>query len=186
MTMGGILAATTMPTIECPSCQARIDAEPARSSVRCPACGRVAAVPGAAPASDAGGPETEAYVEPLAPAEEPTAVGAARAVLALPAGKRVSVAILSGERKGDVVVLDRPSLSLGRQGGGADVQVADPDVSRSHAALDCHGARIVLRDVGSRNGTFVGEARITSLDVEDRTEFRLGGTRFMLLVTDLD
>jgi adenylate cyclase len=63
--------------------------------------------------------------------------------------------------------------------------VPDPDVSRSHAAVECHGARVVLRDLDSRNGTFVGEERVTQRDVEDRTEFRLGGTTFLLLVADL-
>jgi hypothetical protein len=177
-----------MLSLECPSCGARFDVEPAgRSTVRCAACTRVLVVPGAeAPPAPARDPQTEAYVEPLAPADEPTAVGAARALLALPAGKRVSVAILSGPRKGDVAVLDVPSVALGREGSGADIQVPDPDVSRSHAALDCHGARIVIRDLGSLNGTFVGEDRVQSREIEDKTEFRLGSTRFMLLVTDLD
>ena len=84
------------------------------------------------------------------------------------------MAVLSGPRKGDVFVLERPRLALGREGGGADVQVPDPDVSRSHAALECHGTRVVLRDLDSRNGTFVGEERVTQRDVEDHAEFRLG------------
>jgi pSer/pThr/pTyr-binding forkhead associated (FHA) protein len=104
--------------------------------------------------------------------------------LSLPAGKRVSIAILSGEFKGNVTVLLGPRLTFGRQGGGADVQVPDPEVSRSHAALECHGARIVLRDLGSRYGTFVGDQRVSQREIHTHTEFRLGGTMFLLLVTD--
>jgi pSer/pThr/pTyr-binding forkhead associated (FHA) protein len=96
----------------------------------------------------------------------------------------VSVAILSGPRKGEVVVLGRPRLTIGRAGGGSDVELPDPDVSRSHAAVECHGARIVLRDLGSRNGTFLGDERISQREVADRAEFRVGGITFLLLVAD--
>src|SRR6266581_2132452 len=178
-------------TLRCPSCERsfEISAEDvgARSTVTCPLCGRIVVVRDAKmPASPPGDAGTEAFVEPLPPAEEPTAVGAARVLLALPRDKRVALAILSGDRKGDVVVFEGPSVVLGRAGGGADVEVADPEMSRSHAAIDCHGARFVLRDLGSRNGTFLGAERIQSRELEDRAEFRLGGTRFMLLVTALD
>jgi len=99
-------------------------------------------------------------------------------------GKRVAVAVLSGERKGEAVVLTRPRLTLGRTGGGSDLELPDDDVSRTHAAVECHDLRIVLRDLGSRNGTFVGPDRIGQRDVEDRTEFRIGATTLVVLVTD--
>jgi pSer/pThr/pTyr-binding forkhead associated (FHA) protein len=104
--------------------------------------------------------------------------------LSLPLGKRVSVAILSGPRKGDVVVLGGPRLTFGRDGAGADVQVPDLDASRDHAAVECHGARIMLRDLGSRNGTFVGDQRVSQREIKNDDEFRLGGTTFLLLVVD--
>lgn len=174
-------------SIRCPACNKSFEIADAalagRATVTCPLCGRIVVVAQAAPPAVPADPGTEAYVEPVSPAEEPTAVGAARALLALPKDRQVSVAILSGDRKGDVFVLDKPSVVLGRAGGGADVQVADPELSRSHATLECHGARIALRDLGSRNGTFVGEERVQSRELEDQAEFRLGTTRFMLIVT---
>jgi pSer/pThr/pTyr-binding forkhead associated (FHA) protein len=42
----------------------------------------------------------------------------------------------------------------------------------------------VLRDLGSRGGTFVGDERIGQREIEDQVEFRLGGTTFLLLVND--
>ncbi len=105
---------------------------------------------------------------------------------ALPPGKRVSLAILEGPRKGDVVILDRPQVLIGRAGGraGANVEIPDPEVSRAHATVTCHGPRFVLRDLGSTNGTFVGADRIEERQIEDHAEFRLGRTRFMLIVAD--
>ena len=107
---------------------------------------------------------------------------------ALPQGKRVSLAILTGPRQGDVVTLERPRVLIGRAGGGvdADIEIVDPEVSRSHATVTCHGPRVVLRDLGSTNGTFVGLDRVEERDLEDHAEFRVGSTCFMLILADAE
>jgi len=176
----------------CPSCSEAFDLLPeqeGRSTAVCPHCRRIvivgaAAAAAPAPAGSPNDPSTEAFLEPLQPSEVPTHVGVASKTLSLPPGKRVSIAILSGPRKGDVVVFGGPRLTFGREGAGADVQVPDVDVSRSHAAVECHGARIMLRDLGSRNGTFVGDQLVSQRQIEGHNEFRLGGTTFLLLVAD--
>jgi S-DNA-T family DNA segregation ATPase FtsK/SpoIIIE len=119
----------------------------------------------------------------LTPADEATAIGG-RVSLALPQGKRVSLAILTGPRKGDVVLFDKPRMIVGREGGQAEVQLADPEVSRHHASVECLGSRIVVTDLGSRNGTFVGTERIQTRELEDHAEFRVGGTILMLILAD--
>jgi serine/threonine protein kinase len=105
--------------------------------------------------------------------------------LSLPAGKRVSVAVLDGAQKGAVYVLERPRALLGRSGAraNANMEVEDPEISGAHAVIECHGQRIVLRDLGSRNGTFVAGERVKTCELTDRSEFRLGRTHFMLIVT---
>lgn len=173
--------------IRCPACEETF--EPPRESERratvvCPRCRRVIVASAAGATGGPSDPTTQAFLEPLPPAEGPTQVGVASQTLSLPPGKRVSIAMLSGPRKGEVIVLARPRLTIGREGGGTDVQLPDPDVSRSHAAVECHGERIVLRDLDSRNGTFVGDLRVSQREVADRTEFRIGGITFMLLVAD--
>jgi len=171
----------------CPNCGAPLGAEPlaaGKSTRICGSCGHVVVV-GARPGSTmADEPHTAPLLETPGEGDLPTSIGVAGQLLRLPAGKRVAVAVLSGERKGEAVPLTQPRLSIGRTGGGADLEVSDSDASRSHAVVECHGLRIVLRDLGSRNGTFVGDERISQRDVEDRTEFRIGATTFVLLVTD--
>ncbi len=114
--------------------------------------------------------------------------GAAGGGLALPKGKRVSLAFLSGPRSGDVYALERPTVLIGREGagGGAGIELADGQVSRAHAIVECHGPRFVLRDLESSNGTFVDGQRIRERDLEDRDEFQVGSSRIVLIVADAD
>ena len=174
-------------TVRCPSCNesfALAREDEGRATVPCRRCGRVVVIAGAARPAAADDPQTEPCLEPLAAGEEPTQIGAAGATLSLPPGKRVSVVVVSGPRKGNRATLDRPRLTLGQAGAGADLEVPDPEISTRHAAIECHGARIVLRDLGSRAGTFVGDERVGQREIDDQTEFRLAGTTFLLLVAD--
>jgi pSer/pThr/pTyr-binding forkhead associated (FHA) protein len=43
---------------------------------------------------------------------------------------------------------------------------------------------ILLRDLKSTNGTYVNEQRITAVPIEHQSEFRVGSTTLMLIVTD--
>jgi serine/threonine protein kinase len=128
----------------------------------------------------------------LAPAElvgdRTVRAGLGHGALSFPPGKRVSLGFLSGPRKGEVLVLRRPSVLIGRAGGGPDieVEVPDPEVSRGHAVFECHGSRMVLRDLGSRNGTFVANERVGEREMEDRGEFRVGATSLMVILSELE
>jgi pSer/pThr/pTyr-binding forkhead associated (FHA) protein len=64
---------------------------------------------------------------------------------------------------------------LGRMG--PDVVVLDsPTVSRHHAVVRVSGDRATIEDLGSKNGTWLGEARVTTVPVtlQDGQELRLG------------
>jgi len=59
-------------------------------------------------------------------------------------------------RKGDILRFDVPKASfiLGR-GSGVDMRIADPSVSRQHAMISDEGGVLQIRDLGSKNGTYV-------------------------------
>jgi transcriptional regulator with GAF, ATPase, and Fis domain len=61
---------------------------------------------------------------------------------------------------------------------GAHLVIADPMVSRLHAELDVREDGLWVRDLGSRNGTFVEGVRVSGACVPDRGKIRLGGTEF--------
>jgi len=176
--------------IRCPSCAHAFDLADeslgVKSTVACPSCSRVVVVRDAEvvpPRGDVTMP-LQAWTEVALPPPTPEEQAAARSGFSLPRGKRVSLAVVAGPGNGNLYRINRPRVVLGRTGAGATIELDDPEISRSHAALECHGARIVLRDLSSRNGTFVDEHAVEERVLQDGSEFRLGRTRLMLIVSD--
>jgi pSer/pThr/pTyr-binding forkhead associated (FHA) protein len=73
---------------------------------------------------------------------------------------------------------------LGR-GTSMDVQLKDSEVSRRHAMLEVRDETATLVDLGATNGTYVDGTRIDRIEIENHTEFTLGSTTLMLIVTQL-
>ena len=122
---------------------------------------------------------------PAMPGGEQTTVADGGGVaLRLPPGKRLALTVVDGAQRGATFPVDKPRLVIGRAGGGADLELSDGEASRTHAVIECHGPRILLRDLGSTNGTFVGESRIVDSALQHGGEFRIGRTRLKLHVTD--
>jgi signal transduction histidine kinase len=57
----------------------------------------------------------------------------------------------------------------------AEIALLEPTVSRRHATLQCEGGRVVLKDLGSKHGTFVNSKRVShaTLKVGDIVVFGL-------------
>jgi DNA-binding NtrC family response regulator len=66
----------------------------------------------------------------------------------------------------------------------AAARLDHPTVSRSHALLRVSGERVELRDLDSRNGTFVGEDRITEAVLSPGASVAFGHVRLMLEQVD--
>src|SRR4051794_19492033 len=79
----------------------------------------------------------------------------------------------------EVASLDVDPVVVGR-GEGAQVVLADPEVSAFHCELRAVDDGIAVRDLGSTNGTFVGTLRIRDAVVTAPTEIQVGKARFTL------
>ena len=100
---------------------------------------------------------------------------------------RVIVERLNGRHQGQKLEFSRPQrVGFGRHPGN---QVAfdprrDLDASSRHAELSWRGRTLVLRDVGSSNGTFVDGERFTEATLEPgaeiAVEFGVGGPRVQI------
>jgi pSer/pThr/pTyr-binding forkhead associated (FHA) protein len=67
-----------------------------------------------------------------------------------------------------------------------DLPVADPSVSREHATLEREGARWVLRDLDSGNGTFVNGRRVSRRRLSDGDLVRFGPTAEFRFIDEED
>lgn len=100
----------------------------------------------------------------------------------LPADQTVALAVIEGPARGQVFRLSKPKVVLGRSG--ADIVLYDPEVSRRHCALEVHGSTATLSDLGTTNGTFVGNKSIQQSELRNLSRFRIGATTLMFTVTD--
>jgi transcriptional regulator with PAS, ATPase and Fis domain len=73
--------------------------------------------------------------------------------------------------------LDRPTL-IGKDPS-VDLVIDDPCVSRRHCVLEWRGAALFVRDLGSRNGTFVDDRRVECAEVTPGSVLAIGGTRLV-------
>ncbi len=74
------------------------------------------------------------------------------------------------------VLLSEGRHSVGREVG--DVVIGDPQVSSRHGEFEVSIQGIIYRDLGSTNGSFLGEERLArDVTLEQGTELRLGGAR---------
>jgi transcriptional regulator with GAF, ATPase, and Fis domain len=67
---------------------------------------------------------------------------------------------------------------------GGDLVVEDPTVSRLHAEFDLRNEGLWVRDLGSRNGTYVDDIRVEVAYVPHRSTVRLGGSRLLVEYED--
>ncbi len=121
-------------------------------------------------------------MEPLR--KVPTASGARRpgnTELKLPATAKLSLAVIAGPESGKIFPIEKARIVIGRHD--ADINVDDPEVSRQHAALEVSGDKITLVDLGSTNGTYMGDEPVRESPIENQGEFSIGGSTLMLIMT---
>ncbi len=165
--------------VECPQCKAkyRLDEKQfvgrQQLQVRCTRCNNAFPIQAATTAT-----MVPSAASPSMP--EATVVSQTDSSLSLPHGKRLSLSVTSGKDKGKVHPITKPRLVLGRSG--TDIEVDDTEVSRQHCALEVHGPKVRIVDLGSTNGTFVGGQRVENSEIDHLGEFRIGGTTLMLTV----
>ena len=87
------------------------------------------------------------------------------------------IRIKTGPQKGKTVQVDGAKpIILGRDAG-VTLQVIDKGVSREHAEIFRVGEMIFIRDLGSRNGTFVNEELMTEELLREGDIVRIGSTQ---------
>ncbi len=102
--------------------------------------------------------------------------------------RAVTLHVTKGPDAGRVARVDQPTFTIGG-GDSADFRLTDPGVSRAHLHLALGPGGVRLRDAGSKNGTFMGNARVHELTLTGDAAVTMGGTTLAIAiaaqVTDL-
>lgn len=71
-------------------------------------------------------------------------------------------------------------------GRGEDAQISFEDrwLSRQHCEIDCFDGQLIVRDLGSRHGTYVNDLQIDESPLNFNDQLRIGLTKFVVKSTD--
>jgi diguanylate cyclase (GGDEF)-like protein len=97
-----------------------------------------------------------------------------------PAGKEACLVVIYGLDLGKKYNLDRPSLIIGRSSK-ADIQIDQESVSRNHCKIINTGKTILLRDLGSTNGTYINDELVDEYVLRDGDFIKIGRCIFKFL-----
>ena len=101
--------------------------------------------------------------------EEPAALGGR---------DRAYLIVIVGQSVGEMHRLTKDTTVIGRSNL-VDVQLIDDGVSRKHAELELREGEIVLRDLGSRNGTYCNGERVSERVLKDGDKLQVGSTTIL-------
>lgn len=91
----------------------------------------------------------------------------------------IELRVVAGPDAGLEISLGLPILRLGTAPDN-DVVLTDRAVSRRHAEIRMTPSGLLLRDLGSTNGTFINDVRITEAYIPADAECRLGYSRLLI------
>jgi diguanylate cyclase (GGDEF)-like protein len=86
--------------------------------------------------------------------------------------------VISGPHVGELYRVAKQRTVIGRAPD-ADIRIIDEGVSREHVELFAESDRVVIRDLGSTNGTFRNGSRVAVDDVADGDKICIGTTTIL-------
>lgn len=102
--------------------------------------------------------------------------------LSLPNDRTITISVIAGSSNGMKHQLTKAKTSIGRTGGGADIEIDDPQVSPLHCVVGVANDIVRLCDLDSVSGTYANEERVQAAELEHLSEFRLGSTWLVVTI----
>jgi two-component system, cell cycle response regulator len=97
-----------------------------------------------------------------------------------PTGKEACLVVIYGSELGKKYNLNAASLVIGRSSK-CDIQIDQESISRNHTKIVNTGKSILIRDLGSTNGTYVNDEPIDEYVMRDGDLIKIGRTIFKFL-----
>jgi two-component system cell cycle response regulator len=95
-------------------------------------------------------------------------------------GKEAALVTLYGQDLGRRFVLQKSEVVIGRSSK-CDIRIDQESVSRNHASLLNNGRSVVLRDLGSTNGTLVNDQQVDEYVLRHGDLIKIGRTVFKFI-----
>jgi predicted component of type VI protein secretion system len=97
---------------------------------------------------------------------------------------KVQLVVVRGKPEGKVIPLVGPNFKIGR-GETCHLRPISEQISREHAEFTIEAGAVVVRDLGSRNGTLVnGKALTDACQLKDRDLVQVGPLTFAVSIVD--
>jgi diguanylate cyclase (GGDEF)-like protein len=109
-----------------------------------------------------------------------TVVTAISKISERPVAKEACLVVIYGLELGKKYNLNRPQIIIGRSSK-ADIQIDQEAVSRNHCKIINTGSAILLRDMGSTNGTYINDELIDEYVLRDGDFIKVGRCIFKFL-----
>jgi diguanylate cyclase (GGDEF)-like protein len=91
---------------------------------------------------------------------------------------RAYLIVLAGSAVGEMYKIGQERTIIGR-GGKAQIRLIDDGISREHAEIVVDGGEVILRDLGSTNGTFCNGVKVDSRALADGDKILVGSTTIL-------
>ncbi|HVV16530.1 MAG TPA: GGDEF domain-containing protein, partial [Polyangia bacterium] len=97
-----------------------------------------------------------------------------------PAGNEACLVVIYGSELGKKYNLNASSMVIGRSSK-CDIQIDQESISRNHSKIVNTGKSILVRDLGSTNGTYVNDEPVDEYVLRDGDLLKIGRTIFKFL-----
>ena len=93
--------------------------------------------------------------------------------------------LISGPGSGLIIRLEKPVVLIGRHPDNP-VSLDDPEASRQHCLIKREDERFLIKDLGSKNGTYVNARRVMESPLTEGSLIQIGGTLALFWLHEFD
>ncbi|MFC1643616.1 diguanylate cyclase [Chlamydiota bacterium] len=97
--------------------------------------------------------------------------------------KRAYFILIYGEPLGEIFEIDKKESIVGREDK-ATFNIEDSGISREHAKIIYSKDKVILKDLGSKNGTYVNNIKIDEIELKNDDRISIGRTCLKFSFTD--
>ncbi len=112
-------------------------------------------------------------------------VAVSKETLAIGGARGAFFVFITGPDSGKVVPVRKSRMTIGRDRK-SDIVIEKRSASKNHAEVMTTARKTIIRDQGSKNGTYVNEQKVTEAELRDKDEIQIGHVIVQYFHMDLD